>query len=168
MADIVLDTNILADMLAQYFEENFRERGYFTSKGQINEDLVSRINHILRWHVEDNDTPYPGLVIASTFAFLEIARQFDRIVNQRFTLVQFAAFIDQPPEWFLVSAVDQSLFLHLSNLPRDISLPNGDRRPIEWADAIHIATALSRDEPCLLATSDNSIRAVELLVDRII
>lgn len=169
MADIVLDTNILADVLAQYYESGFRERGYFEQKGWLlDKDLVRSLNRIVKWHLQDDDSPYPGLIVASTFAFVEIARKFDEIASGRFTITQFAAFIDQRPEWFLISAVDSALFPHLCNLPREIELPSGDAKPIEWTDAIHIATAMSRDEPWFLATTDARIREIELLKNKII
>lgn len=168
MADIILDTNILADLLAQYYKDNVHERGYFKVKGRLHKNLVREINRILKWHMVGYSSSYPGLVVASSFAFVEIARKFDEISARHFTVEQFAAFIDQTPEWFVIAAVDSALFPFLSSLPREISLPNGDIKPIEWADAIHIATAVSRDEPWLLASSDTSIREVKLLKNKII
>lgn len=168
MADIILDTNILADLLAQYFEEHISEGGYFKQKGLLTQLITREINRVLRWYLSNDETPSPGLIIASTFAFVEIARQFDNIVKRRFTVIQFAAFVEQPPEWFFISALDRSLFPHLSRIPREIFLPNGNVEPIEWTDAVHIATTLSRDEPCFLATTDRRIKAVELLKDKVI
>lgn len=168
MADIVLDTNILTDLLAQYYEGRVREKGYFESKGKLNKDLARRLNRILEWYVGDDDSPYPGLIVASSIAFVEIARKFNEIADGRFTITQFAAFIEQPPEWFIIAAIDSALFPHLSSLPREILLSDGRAKPIEWADAIHIATAMSRDQPCLLATTDTSIKEVRFLKDKII
>lgn len=168
MADIVLDTNILVDVLAQYYEESFRERSYFKTTKWLSRDLVRRLNRILDWHLGNDDSPYPGLIVASSFAFVEIARQFEAIATGRFTVAQFAAFINQPPEWFFIAAVDSTLLPYLCGLPREISLLSGDVKPIEWTDAIHIATALSRDEPRLLAVTDARIREVELLQGMII
>jgi hypothetical protein len=168
MVDIVLDTDILADLLTQYYENDLQFNGYFESKERLNQNLVRKLNTILRWYYEEDDGSYPGLIVASSLAFVEIARKFDEIINQRITLEQFAVFIEQPPEWFLISAVDNTLLPYLCNLPREISLPNGDVKPIEWADAIHIATAMSRDEPWLLAVTDASIKAVEILKDKVV
>jgi len=168
MADIILDTMILADLLAQYYENNVLERGYFEVKGKLHKDLTQKINRILNWHLGDDDSKYPGIIVASSFAFVEIARQFDNISNRRFKIEQFAAFIDQPPGWFVIASVDSALFPSLGSLPREISLPNGDIKPIEWADAIHIATAVSRDEPWLLASTDTSIKEVRFLKNKVI
>jgi len=172
MADIVIDTNILADLLAQYYEDNVRDEGRFEDKGSLNKDLVRALNTILKWHlqanIEDESSSFPGLVVASSLAFVEIARQFDEIANRCFTVEQFAAFIDQPPEWFFISPVDSAIFPHLCNLPREIELPNGSIRSIEWADAIHIATAMSRGEGCLLAITDWTMKEVDVVRERII
>jgi predicted nucleic acid-binding protein len=172
MADIVLDTNILADLLAQYYKDNAQKGSYFEDEGRLNKDLVRALNRILRWHLqthfENDDDSFPGLVVASSLAFVEIARQFDEVANGRFTIEQFAAFIDQPPEWFLISPVDSALFPHLCDLPREIVLPDGNIKPVEWADAIHIATAISRGETCLLAVTDSTIKKVDPIRDRVI
>jgi len=166
MADIVMDTNILSDMIAQYYEE-VRDGGSFKIKGYLNANLVRELNKIVRWNTGIYEESYPGLVTASSLAFVEIARKFDEIARERFTFNQFAAFIDQPPEWFFISAVDKTLFLHLNELPGQIQFL-GKVLPIEWTDAIHMATATSRDEPWLLAITDPRMRAVHILKDKII
>ncbi len=168
MTDIVFDTNVLAELLVQYYGDNVRDKGCFESKGFLNKDLVREMNRTVRRHAENDGSSYPGLLMASSFAFVEIARKFDEIAGGRFTTEQFAAFIEQPPEWFFIADVDASLFPHLNRLPREISLPNGNIKPLEWADAIHAATALSRDDPWLLAATDPSIKQVAVLKDRII
>jgi hypothetical protein len=168
MVDIILDTNVLADLLAQYYEDEVRYGGVFESKGFLNPELVRKLNKIIGWYTATDDGLYPGLVTASSFAFVEIARKFDEIAEDRFTLDQFAEFIDQPPEWFIVSAVDTNLFFYLCKLPGQVRTPNNKVLPIEWADAIHMATATSRDEPWLLAATDSRIQAAVALRGRII
>ena len=53
-------------------------------------------------------------MIASTFAFIEVSRQFDQIVREHFTISQFAAFVNQPPDWFFISSIDANLLPYLS------------------------------------------------------
>lgn len=162
MADIILDTNILSDMLSQYYEQ-VRDGGSFKVRGYLNSNLVRELNKIVMWHTAIYDGSYPGMVTASSFAFVEIARKFEEIAEGRFSLNQFAAFIDEPPEWFFISAVDKTLFLHLNELPAQIQSLEGKLMPIEWPDAIHMATAISRDEPWLLAITDGRMRAAHIL-----
>jgi len=171
MADIILDTNILADLLAQYYDSAFSKRGLFDNYRTLNKDLVREINKIVAWHTENDwgdDLLDPtGLVIASTFAFVEIARKFQEIAEDRFTLDQFAAFIDQPPEWFFISSVDAILLPYLTHLPAEVKLSNGGTKPMELADAIHLATAMSRDE-YLIAATDERMRQVSFLSERFV
>ncbi|MBV7330950.1 hypothetical protein KFU94_22460 [Chloroflexi bacterium TSY] len=148
MTDILLDTNVLADLLSIFFSENYRASRRFQPYQTISRELARRINQIVLWH-DDNgydgeDSPQ-GLIISSSFAFVEIARQFQAIANDRFTLAQFQSFIAQPPPWFFISALDESILKHLSYLPGEVIIPNGRVKSIELADALHIATALSRD-----------------------
>ena len=103
-----------------------------------------------------------GLIIASTFAFVEIARKFQDIVRDRFTRDQFAAFIEQPPNWFFIASVDTALLPYLVQLPSNVRLPNGTLAPLELADSIHLATAMSRDA-YLIATIDKPMKQVDLL-----
>jgi hypothetical protein len=99
---------------------------------------------------------------------VEIARQFDLIVDGRFTIEQFAAFIEQSPDWFVISTLDTTLFPHLSKIPPEVKLANDTVKPIEWIDAVHVATAMSRDEPWLLAVTDSRIKEINFLKDKII
>jgi len=168
MTDIILDTNVLADLLAQYYGDEVRYGEVFESRGFLNPQLVRKLNKIIGWYKGTDDSSCPGLVVASSFAFVEIARKFDKIAGARFNLYQFAEFIDQPPEWFIISAVDTNLFFHLSKLPGQVQTHNNKFLPIEWADAIHMATATSRDKPWLLASTDSRIQAAVALRGRII
>lgn len=171
MADVILDTNLLADLMAQYYDQAYSDRGFFINYKTLNSELIREINKIIAWHTESDwgDISFnsPGLIIASTFAFVEIARKFQVIVDGRFTLEQFAAFIDQPPEWFFISSVDSTLVPYLAELPAEVRLSNGDVKPIELADAIHLATAMSRDE-YLIATTDARMRKVGFLSARFV
>ena len=56
------------------------------------------------------------IVIASSFAFIEIGRKFDIISDGKYTIEKFRAFIESPPEWFQIASVDESLFIYYSQL----------------------------------------------------
>jgi len=163
MKDIVLDTNILADFLAQYFGNFEEHKRFYPAKNTMNSKRVRVINKIIKYY----EIEQRNFVVASTFAFVEISRKWDIIVNKRFKLEKFSAFVEQPPEWFLVSPVESSLFSELLEIPASVKMPAGNFKPIEWADAIHLATAMSR-ENCLLATTDSSIKQVEIFKENII
>ncbi|MCU0289576.1 MAG: hypothetical protein MUF15_24675 [Acidobacteria bacterium] len=159
MHDIALDTNILSEFLAQYFQQ---KNGHFSANhvqitDLLNHEVVKEIRSIIKSYDDMVDDISSHRVVASSFAFLEIARKFAEVSRGRFTLEQFYGFIDQPPEWFLVAPLDGTLFLELLKIPSYVAMPGGQLKNIEWADAIHLATALSR-ESCLLATTDARLK----------
>ncbi len=164
--DIVLDSHILADFLAQYFGPTDRGQQPFQSEGQLSSDLARRINSVVdRYMSYDVVTT---VVVASTLAFVEIVRQWDEIVQDQFQPHQVAAFLEQPPDWFSVAPVDEDLVEFFCDVPADVSMPDGTTKPVEWADAVHVATVFSRGEVCLFATSDYPLRQIVSLSGRFI
>jgi predicted nucleic acid-binding protein len=172
MSDIILDTKILADFLAQFFGTAQRGHAYFSEQDTITRELARKINQIVRWHNENliivDEEKYPGKIVASTFAFVEIARKWSDISSDRFTIEQMASFIEQPPEWFVIESVDENLILAFSDVPADVSMKHGKVRSLEWADAVHIATALGRGDNSLLAVADREMQQVDVLQTRLI
>ena len=59
-------------------------------------------------------------------------------------------------KFILLSKLNNDLFKHLNELPSTVIMPGGQTLAVEWADAIHIATALSRDL-CNVATTDGRL-----------
>lgn len=173
MADVVLDTNVLADLLAQFFAGVTRVRPHFVKQNTVSRKLARKVNQIVRWHdpnlayEEDEELP-PGKVVASTFAFVEIARGWTDIVRDRFQVYEMAAFIDQPPEWFVVEPVDENLVLEFCDVPPDILMADGRTRSLEWPDAVHVATAFGRGDNSLLATTDRELQRIEALQNRLV
>lgn len=172
MVDIVLDSNVLADFLMQYFGTARYGQASFIAQDSISKELSRRVNQIVRWHrwdlYDENVLQYPGLIVASALAFVEISRQWATIVKNRFTIEQFAGFIEQPPEWFVIEPIDESLVEVFSYLPVEVLMASGKIKPLEWTDAIHAATALRRGEECLLATTDRRLERIASLQDRIL
>jgi hypothetical protein len=159
MADIVLDTDALADFLAQYFGPADRGSNSFVAGKWLSERAARIINRVVR-------ASHPGyspgsFVVASTFAFLEIVRKWDQLLGEHVQPYQMRAFLEAPPQWFLVTAVDSTLVPFYCQLPAAVQMPDGSVKAIEWTDAIHVATAVSRDEPdrprCALATNDRRL-----------
>lgn len=168
MGDIILDTNILSEMLTQFFRNRIGANNIeFSEHGTFKVQTAEALNRIVKWHNSCVDSDFPGYIIASSLGFVEIARKFKEISSAEYTVEQFAAFIEQPPEWFLIASVDANLFSFLNAIPPYVTV--GDRiKPVEWADAIHVATAFSRDEGWLLAATDARIRAIPSLENKII
>ncbi|WP_153306567.1 hypothetical protein [Desulfogranum japonicum] len=135
MTDIVLDTNILAELLIQYFSnKNSVDSFQVEPINKINNVLADAINKIISWHQGYVDEEFPGFVISSTFGFVEISRKFVEISNSAYTVEQLASFIEQPPEWFLIASVDINLFNYLKLLPTFVQVSGGSgcsRSPIK-------------------------------------
>src|SRR4051812_24658845 len=98
MPDIVLDTDAMADFLAQYFGPAERGRKSFQESDWLSAQAAREINRI---RDQMNATgALHHLVIASCFAFVEIVRKWDELTKQRFEPWQLKAFLQQPPPWF--------------------------------------------------------------------
>ena len=175
MADIVLDANTIGDFLAQHFNPHTANRGCgsFRPEGMLTKPLADHLNRILvtfrRYEMGDDiESPYSsGLVVASAFAFVELCRNWQRMVGTRFSITQLQQFIMQPPEWFNIAPVDETLLPFYADIPTDVFV-NGGFKAIEWCDAIHAATAESRGTSCFLATTDERLRSLQQFRGRII
>lgn len=164
--DIVLDTNILADFISAYYSFNISTTGNFEPYSTLTKPLIDKLNIILN-NYRNNNTLSDGVIVASTFAFIEIARKFKEISNNRFTILQLKAFIHSHPEWFVIAPLNNELFCHLNTLPNSIRISNRVL-PIEWADTIHVATALNRDPNCMIATTDNRLKGISTISSKLI
>lgn len=158
MIDIVLDSGHLAEFFTQYFDADIadRGRGKFQAGEVFSEDLARRLNNI----VAEAPEGISNLVIASTFALIEIARNWDALVGSRFSVQQLHAFVYQHPEWFSFAPVDEDLMPFFVDVPSMV-LVGSNLVPIEWMDAIHLATVISRGGEATLATNDT--RAIKVL-----
>ncbi len=169
MADLVVDTNILAEIIGQHYQESIGGEKIFHPSEKLSDIVAYRINKITNWHAQFSEEDFlPGHIVASSLAFVEIARKFDEIAGARFSLEQFKALIDQPPDWLVIESVGEDLLEFLCQLPAEVHLDSGETKPLEWADAIHVATTLLRGNDSLLAATDSSIKAIAFLKERII
>lgn len=157
MRDIIVDTDILSDLLIQYYS-TFKENNCFSESDKISKILAIKINEIVKRYTEDTCMYH---VIASSFAFVEIARKFTVIFNGNLDLYKFRHFINEPPEWFRIASLDMAITEKLSQIPGYVITANGKNESIEWADAIHIATAISRDK-WYFATNDHKIKSLTI------
>jgi hypothetical protein len=167
MVEVVLDSNILADFLAQYFDLNTGNRGMgkFKAQDEITPALARKINTIIKEFVATDDPSSSGLVIASVLAFIELSRKFDPISKNRFQIENLYDFIQNHPEWFSIAPVDMDLVPFFIDVPAYVYV-NGKTKPIEWTDAIHVATTFSRGDASSIATTDHKIKAIPSLSRR--
>jgi hypothetical protein len=164
--DIILDTNILSDFIDAYYKFDVGVDGNFEDYKTISPKLCKLLNSILNCY-RFNGTLEEGIVGASAFAFIEIARKFEIITELSYSIEKFKAFIESPPEWFVISPLNNDLFLHLNLLPANIQMQDGKILPLEWADTIHVATGLNRDDKCLVAVTDGRLARLEQISHRI-
>ena len=107
-------------------------------------------------------------MIASSFAFVEIARRWNDIAGVRFHIHQLAAFLEQPPEWFSIAPVDEDLVEFFCEVPSTVATRDVTLQPTEWTDAVHVATVFSRGVDVLFATTDGRLRSIVHLDGRLV
>jgi hypothetical protein len=175
MRDVVLDTSVIGDVLAQYFDDSLAARGAgeFVPQNTITAEIAHELNRVTGAFRRSaagfavGDPHAGGLIVASALAFVELARKWSEIALNRFTIVQLEAFMTQSPEWFNLAPVDESLVPFYVTVPEYV-YDNGRPIGVEWCDAIHVATMLSRGAQSLLITTDQRLRLIDFLRDRIL
>jgi predicted nucleic acid-binding protein len=165
MPDIVLDSDALADFLAQYFGPAERGREAFVAGDWLSSQAAQEINRI-RDHSLRGSLRH--LVIASSLAFVEVVRKWDSLSKARITPWQLKAFLQQPPEWFSIAPVDEDLVEPFLDVPAEVAMPGEQQRPVEWTDAVHVATVFSRGDSALFHTRDRRLRRIERLAGRVV
>lgn len=166
----MLDTDVLGDFLWQYFSVAERGASQFVTSPFLSKDMVCRINKIVRsWdHQADCDGPPVGVIVVSSLAFVELGRKWESIGGGRFTCVQVKVLLEQPPDWLVVSSIDWDLIPFFCQVSSAVSFLDGSVKNIEWTDAVHVATTLSRGEESLLMTSDRRLHQLPELNGRIL
>lgn len=162
LRDVVLDTNVLSEFLAQFFGIADRGRQPFQARNAFSEACVRRVNQIVQRYTETEILEH--VVAASSLAFVEVVRQWDELMAGRIEPHQLAAFLEQPPDWFSVEPVDADLVEVFCDVPPTVWTLENQEFPVEWPDAVHAATALSR-ESCWFATSDKRLQLIPVLSD---
>jgi hypothetical protein len=154
MRDIVLDTNVLGDFISQYFDPSAGNRGagQFSTGRFLSAEAAREINRIVGRYRAREDLS-GGLVVISCFAFVELVRKWEQITQGRVQLHQLRAFLEQPPEWVNIAPLDETQIPAFLEVPTDVFLPQGFKS-VEWTDAVHVATAISRGDGNLIATTD--------------
>jgi predicted nucleic acid-binding protein len=150
LKDICVDTDILGELLGQYVHADRRLRFRAKGSGAISEDLALRIN-------QNISAEFEGLVVASSMAFVELARKFDAITEGRVSVLQLAAFLEQHPKWFSVEPLTVEAMKEFVRLPTYAVQSGNELKPLEGCDNYHVA-AMEARENCQLATNDSRLR----------
>lgn len=163
MADILLDTNVFAEFLAQFFDPASADRGYgvFRPQGFMSSTVATVLNRLKADHLRFGDIR-SGIVVVSAFGVIELSRKWRQIVGTKLTIIQLHSFILQPPEWVSIAPVDDTLIPFFMSLPTHIVTTQGHFKALEWTDAIHVATAVSRGEGIFIGATDGVIRSLAL------
>lgn len=166
--DVILDSDYLSEFLMQYFDSDLANRGNgrFQTNGLISHDLARKLNNIM---ILSRDG-ISSLVITSAFAFIEITRKWDSLGEGMFTVDQLHAFLYEPPPWFSIAPVDCDLLPSFIDVPQVVEV-NSKIEAIEWTDAVHMATVLSRGllpTDATMATSDRRLKAILRVQRRLI
>ena len=151
--DLVIDAVALDDLLAQYFQSEDRNAPQFKESHHLSREVVRHLNRI----VQGNGR---YVVVASTLAFVELAYKWKRPELQvsQFQPYQLAAFLQQPPDWFVIADVNETLIAWYGRVPSAVEKQQGQMTYIEGMDAIHVATALSREEAKLVTADTKLLR----------
>ena len=167
--NLVIDSCTVGDVLEQYFcktQANYGH-GFFEKSDTLGTWLVQTLNRVLReWHANGRNRNIPDhIVVISAFAFVELARKWDKIVGNRFTKSQVRTFLQDPPTWVNLAPVDSDLTPFFLNVPRQVEA-RGEKKPVEWCDAVHVATVLSRGTNSTLITTDDRLLSLTCIAAR--
>jgi len=177
MPDLVIDTCFLGDVLADCLPAAsvFRTSGRFLQSTTLPPSVCRKLDAIIAFHEERWDIPDSpvgatsniGVVVVSSFAFVELIRKWAEIVNDRFSPLELYNFLLDLPDWMSVAEVDEDMLPSYAEVPTNVWI-DSNYEPIELPDAVHVATVLSRGDDTLFATSDTRLQALSFLEGRII
>lgn len=143
---VFVDTCVLADILLQYNplapHEKMKETAF------LRKDMLKHVNRI----VEDRQSD-SGYVIASIFAFVELANKMESIFSDNLKIERLTSIIAQPPSWLIIEPLDDKTACHFCDVPNVV-----DGENVSSDDAVHIATALQRGDKLTFLTTDHIIK----------
>lgn len=97
-------------------------------------------------------------VITSAFTFVELINKFSDIFKDTgVRMKKLYALMKQPPEWLIIEPVNELTEKSYCDVPTKVENEN-----ISMDDAIHIATALQRNDAIVFLTTDHILRKIEL------
>lgn len=145
---VYVDTCVMADIIISLDARNDLnpvEGKYLTS------DMIPFLNRI-----KENERF--GKVITSAFTFVELINKFSSIfMNTNVSIEKIYAMMKQPPEWLIIEPLSEFTELSYCDVPIKV-----DDENVSMDDAIHIATALQRDDEIVFLTTDHILRKIDL------
>jgi predicted nucleic acid-binding protein len=160
--DLVLDTHILAEVIRQYYSKNVAtSNAQFESNGVLRKTVCDHLNEILTNYRSDY---FENVAVTSIFSFVEIIRQFNEILGANINLEKFRAFIADPPKWLVIDPFSAENNFYFLDVPASVLMADGQMRPIEWPDAIHVVTYLSREHAYFVTNDSRLIRLPNIVV----
>lgn len=97
-------------------------------------------------------------VVTSAFTFVELINKFSDIFKDTGVSIQkIYALMKQPPEWLIIEPLNELTENSYCDVPTKVENEN-----VSMDDAIHIATALQRNDAIVFLTTDHILRKIEL------
>jgi predicted nucleic acid-binding protein len=162
MSDLILDTNVLGEFFEQFFDSSKANRGFgeFVSGRFLSNAAASEINRVVRSFRRRGDIT-GGIIVISSFGFVELFRKWDQISGGLLDLQKLRGVLEQPPDWLSIAPLDETLIPSFFEVPTHVFLASGFKA-VDWTDAVHVATALSRGDGHRIATTDEVIWSLNM------
>lgn len=143
-----VDTCVMADIIINLGTNNDLNPavGKFLSSEMI--PILNRIKKEERF----------SKVITSAFTFVELINKFSDIFKDTEVKIhKLYALMKQPPEWLIIEPLNELTVKSFFDVPTKV-----DGKNISLDDAIHIATALQRNDALVFLTTDHILRKLKL------
>lgn len=138
-----IDTCILADILKQY--QPINPNNPLIPSTFLKTNILKEIN------IAIESEGYEGMLITSSFSFIELINKFNDIFkNCNIESYKISNFLRQPPVWITIEELNENITSYLCEVP----ISNSHGHAISGDDAIHVATAISRQEKITFCTTD--------------
>lgn len=97
-------------------------------------------------------------VVTSAFTFVELINKFSDIFKDTgVSLQKIYALMKQPPDWLIIEPVNELTEKSYCDVPTKIENEN-----VSMDDAIHVATAIQRNDNIVFLTTDHILRKLDL------
>lgn len=156
MSYLLVDTCVLSDIIRQY--NPLSPYSALSEGTNLKKNMLRMVNSVIC-----DEDGRNGIIVTSTFAFLELINKFDKIFEleikeRKISLARIIATIQQPPSWLIIDDMAIETAKNFCNVPNTI----GSGEHISSDDAVHIATALQRGYDIYLLTSDHVLKALKI------
>ena len=143
-----VDTCVMADIIISLDARNDLN----PVKGKyLTSDMIPVLNRI------KEDERF-SKVVTSAFTFVELINKFSSIFeNANVSMEKLYAMMKQPPEWLIIEPLSELTELSYCDVPTKV-----DDENVSMDDAIHIATALQRNDEIVFLTTDHILRKIDL------